>query len=171
MLKLAETFNINNNKNISKKEILDLVRKYIREHGPTLHAKTNTAPVSGKVVGEEEAANLVEASLDLWLTAGKFNKKFEKEMAKLLNVRYFLSCNSGSSANLLAISALCSEQLGDRRLKDGDEVITCATGFPTTVNPIIQNRLIPVFIDASIPSYNIKSSAIKKLSVKELRQL
>ena len=106
MLKLAETPNVNNNRITSKQKILDLVRKYIREHGPSLHAKQNTAPVSGKVVGEEEAVNLVEASLDLWLTAGKFNKKFEREMAKLLNVRYFLSCNSGSSANLLAMSCL-----------------------------------------------------------------
>ena len=171
MLKLAETLNVNNNRITSKQKILDLVRKYIREHGPSLHAKQNTAPVSGKVVGEEEAVNLVEASLDLWLTAGKFNKKFEREMAKLLNVRYFLSCNSGSSANLLAISALCSEQLGDRRLKDGDEVITCATGFPTTVNPIIQNRLVPIFIDASIPSYNIKSSAIKKAISKRTKAI
>ena len=114
------------------------------------------------MVGEEEAINLVEASLDLWLTSGRFNKKFEKEMASLLNTRYFLSCNSGSSANLLAISALCSEQLGDKKLKEGDEVITCATGFPTTINPIIQNRLVPVFLDATVPSYNIKTSLIER---------
>ena len=92
-------------------------------------------------------------------------------MANLLNARYFLSCNSGSSANLLAISALCSNQLGDKKLKEGDEVITCATGFPTTVNPIIQNKLVPVFLDANIPSYNIKTSNIEKALTKKTKAI
>ena len=171
MLNIAEDLSCKNNKTKEKEIILELVKNYIRNYGPNLLADRNTAPVSGKVVGEEEAANLVEASLDLWLTSGKFNKKFEKEMAKLLNSRYFLTCNSGSSANLLAISALCSEQLGDKRLKDGDQVITCATGFPTTVNPIIQNRLVPVFLDADIPSYNIKTSSIEKAINKKTKAI
>ena len=148
-----------------------MTKNYIRNYGPESLAKKNTAPVSGKVVGEEEAINLVEASLDLWLTSGRFNKSFEKEMANLLNTRYFLSCNSGSSANLLAISALCSYQLGDKKLKEGDEVITCATGFPTTVNPIIQNKLVPVFLDANIPSYNIKTSNIEKALTKKTKAI
>ncbi len=171
MLKVNQKYNYEKNKIEEKKIILELTRNYIRNYGPESLAKKNTAPVSGKVVGEEEAINLVEASLDLWLTSGRFNKSFEKEMANLLNTRYFLSCNSGSSANLLAISALCSDQLGDKKLKEGDEVITCATGFPTTVNPIIQNKLVPVFLDANIPSYNIKTSNIEKALTKKTKAI
>ena len=171
MLKVNQKYNYEKNKIEEKKKILELTRNYIRNYGPESLAKKNTAPVSGKVVGEEEAINLVEASLDLWLTSGRFNKSFEKEMANLLNTRYFLSCNSGSSANLLAISALCSYQLGDKKLKEGDEVITCATGFPTTVNPIIQNKLVPVFLDANIPSYNIKTSNIEKALTKKTKAI
>ena len=171
MLKVNQKYNYEKNKIEEKKKILELTRNYIRNYGPESLAKKNTAPVSGKVVGEEEAINLVEASLDLWLTSGRFNKSFEKEMANLLNTRYFLSCNSGSSANLLAISALCSNQLGDKKLKEGDEVITCATGFPTTVNPIIQNKLVPVFLDANIPSYNIKTSNIEKALTKKTKAI
>ena len=170
MLKVNQKYNYEKNK-IEEKKILELTKNYIRNYGPESLAKKNTAPVSGKVVGEEEAINLVEASLDLWLTSGRFNKSFEKEMANLLNTRYFLSCNSGSSANLLAISALCSYQLGDKKLKEGDEVITCATGFPTTVNPIIQNKLVPVFLDANIPSYNIKTSNIEKALTKKTKAI
>ena len=171
MLKVNQKYNYEKNKIEEKKKILELTKNYIRNYGPESLAKKNTAPVSGKVVGEEEAINLVEASLDLWLTSGRFNKSFEKEMANLLNTRYFLSCNSGSSANLLAISALCSYQLGDKKLKEGDEVITCATGFPTTVNPIIQNKLVPVFLDANIPSYNIKTSNIEKALTKKTKAI
>ena len=171
MLKVNQKYNYEKNKIEEKKKILELTRNYIRNYGPESLAKKNTAPVSGKVVGEEEAINLVEASLDLWLTSGRFNKSFEKEMANLLNTRYFLSCNSGSSANLLALSALCSYQLGDKKLKEGDEVITCATGFPTTVNPIIQNKLVPVFLDANIPSYNIKTSNIEKALTKKTKAI
>ncbi len=154
-----------------KNRIIELAKNYIREYGPKLQADKNSAPVSGKVVGEEEAANLIEASLDLWLTAGRFNRRFEKEMSKLLNVKYFLSCNSGSSANLLAMSALCSPLLGKDKINSGDEVITCATGFPTTVNPIIQNGLVPVFIDASIPSYNIKTKLIEEAVTNKTRAI
>ena len=171
MLKVNQKYNYEKNKIEEKKKILELTKNYIRNYGPESLAKKNTAPVSGKVVGEEEAINLVEASLDLWLTSGRFNKSFEKEMANLLNTRYFLSCNSGSSANLLALSALCSYQLGDKKLKEGDEVITCATGFPTTVNPIIQNKLVPVFLDANIPSYNIKTSNIEKALTKKTKAI
>ena len=90
-------------------------------------------------------------------------------MSNYLSIKYFLTCNSGSSANLLALSALCSEELGSRRLKKGDEVITCAMGFPTTINPILQNGLIPVFIDAKIDNYNINESLLEKAISKKLK--
>lgn len=112
-------------------------------------------PPSGKLLGVEELENMIDASLDMWLTAGRFNKEFETKFAKYLGVKYALSTNSGSSANLLAFSALTSHKLGDRALKKGDEVIAVAAGFPTTVNPIIQQGMIPVFIDCEIGTYNI----------------
>ena len=157
--------NLENKYEVYKKEdrlkILSLVAEYIDKYGIDKFAKNKTAPVSGKVLGSSEIVNAVDACLDSWFTAGRFNKKFEKSMKQYLGTRYFLTCNSGSSANLLAISALCSNQLGDKQLKKGDEVITCAMGFPTTVNPIIQNGLIPVFIDAKLNTYNIDEN--KKL--------
>ena len=111
-------------------------------------------PVSGKVLGSEELKNMIDASFDMWLTAGRFNDEFEKEFTRFLDVKYALTTNSGSSANLLAISALTSHKLGNRRLSKGDEVITVASGFPTTIAPIIQTGLIPVFVDVEIGTYN-----------------
>src|SRR5664279_5404393 len=99
--------------------------------------------------------NLVDSCLDFWLTTGRFNSKFETQLAKVTGTRRTLTTNSGSSANLLAMTALTSHGLGDKALKPGDEVITCATGFPTTVNPIMQNGLIPVFLDVEMGTYNI----------------
>ncbi len=116
---------------------------------------TSTVPVSGKVFDAEDLQYLVDASLDFWLTTGRFAEEFEREFAKLFGVRKAMLVNSGSSANLVALSALTSERLGDRRLKPGDEMITVATGFPTTLNPAIQNGLVPVFVDVDIPTYNI----------------
>lgn len=118
-------------------------------------------PVSGKVIGTEEIQHLVEASLDGWLTTGRFNAAFERALARFLDVRFVLTTNSGSSANLLALTALTSPLLGERALRPGDEVITVAAGFPTTVNPILQNGLIPVFVDVEIPTYNIDTSLIE----------
>ena len=118
-------------------------------------------PPSGKLLGEEELMNMIDASLDMWLTAGRFNREFESRFAKYLGVKYALSTNSGSSANLLALSALTSYKLGGRRLKKGDEVISVASGFPTTINPIIQNGLVPVFIDCEIGTYNIDADKIE----------
>jgi CDP-6-deoxy-D-xylo-4-hexulose-3-dehydrase len=112
-------------------------------------------PVSGKVFDESELMNLVDSSLDFWLTTGRYAALFEERFAEWMGVKHCLLVNSGSSANLLALSALTSKQLGDRRLQPGDEVITVAAGFPTTVNPIFQNQLVPVFVDISLPSYNI----------------
>lgn len=116
---------------------------------------------SGRVYDEEEMISLVNSALDFWLTAGRFAKQFEAELAKFLEVKYCILTNSGSSANLLAISALTSPGLGKRRLKPGDEVITTACAFPTTVNPIIQNNLIPVFIDVDVGTYNIQADKIE----------
>ena len=119
-------------------------------------------PPSGKLLGEEELLNMIDASLDMWLTAGRFNCEFEKKFAKYLGVKYALSTNSGSSANLLALSALTSHKLGYRRLKKGDEVISVAAGFPTTINPILQQGLIPVFIDCEVGTYNIDAEKIEE---------
>ena len=118
--------------------------------------------VSGKVLGENELCNMIDASLDMWLTTGRFNDEFEKKFAKFLNSKYVLTTTSGSSANLLAITALTSHKLGDKQLKKGDEVITVAAGFPTTVNPIVQNGLIPVFVDVELGNYNINIQQIEE---------
>jgi len=123
--------------------------------------RKNYFPASGKVLDEKDLKNLIDASLDMWLTAGRFNQKFEQEFAKYLNVKYALTTTSGSSANLLAIAALTSQKLGEKALKKGDEVITVAAGFPTTINAIIQNGLIPVFLDSEIGTYNIDVSKIE----------
>ncbi|MGO9438192.1 MAG: lipopolysaccharide biosynthesis protein RfbH, partial [Terracidiphilus sp.] len=112
-------------------------------------------PVSGRVFGAEELQHLVDASLDFWLTTGRYAEQFEREFAQFVGVRDVRLVNSGSSANLVAVSALTSPALGERQLKPGDEVITVAAGFPTTVNPIFQNRLVPVFVDVVLPTYDI----------------
>ena len=122
---------------------------------------TTVIPPSGKVLGTKEIQALVDASLDGWLTTGRFNDAFEKRLAKFLGTKYVLTTNSGSSANLLALSALTSPELGDRAIKPGDEVITVAAGFPTTVNPILQNQAVPVFVDVHIPTYNIDVEKIE----------
>lgn len=124
-------------------------------------AKGNYIPASGKVLGVEELHNMIDASLDMWLTTGRFNDEFEEKFAKYLDVKHAITTNSGSSANLLAISTLTSYKLGKKRLKKGDEIITTACAFPTTVNPIIQNGLIPVFIDCEIGTYNIDTTKIE----------
>lgn len=122
----------------------------------------NYIPPSGKQLDEEDLLNMIDASLDMWLTAGRFNDEFEKKMTEFLGVKFAVSTNSGSSANLLALSALTSHKLGNKRLKKGDEVITVASAFPTTVNPIIQQGLVPVFVDCEIGSYNIDINQIEK---------
>jgi CDP-6-deoxy-D-xylo-4-hexulose-3-dehydrase len=118
-------------------------------------------PISGRVFDEQELELLVESSLDFWLTTGRFAEQFEREFAKFVGVREAVLVNSGSSANLLAVAALTSQKLGDRRLRPGDEVITLAAGFPTTVNPILQNRLVPVFVDVHIPTFNVDVSYLE----------
>ena len=106
--------------------------------------------------------SLVDSSLDFWLTSGRFSEEFERSLAGFLGIKHCLLVNSGSSANLLAVSALTSPLLGKRRLKAGDEVITTACGFPTTLNPILQNGFIPVFVDVELGTYNIDPRALKR---------
>lgn len=131
-------------------------RYYERFHAPRPFVPGQSpVPVSGRVYGPEELEVLVDASFDFWLTTGRFNDAFEKKLEGFLGVRHVLTTNSGSSANLLAVSALTSPWLGDKALRPGDEVITVAAGFPTTVNPILQNGLVPVFVDVTIPTYNV----------------
>ena len=139
-----------------RQQILDLTAQYYDEAFPkkTFLGGISQIPVSGKVFDGDELKNLVDSSLDFWLTTGRYAHEFEEEFAKVMGVRHAMLCNSGSSANLLAVSTLKSERLGDRALVDGDEVITLAAGFPTTVNPIVQNRLIPVFIDCELGTYD-----------------
>ena len=144
-------------------KIAKLVKQFADE---TLDTKTfvaddSTIPPSGKVIGANELQFMVDASLDGWLTTGRFNKAFEERLASYLGTRYVLTTNSGSSANLLALTALTSPKLGDKALLPGDEVITVAASFPTTVNPIIQNNLIPVFIDVDLATYNIQVDKIE----------
>jgi len=154
-------------------KILDLVKAYYQlEFANKQFVPGETLiPASGKVFDEEELINLVDSALDFWLTAGRFAQEFEREFARFFNMRYAILTNSGSSANLLALSALTSPKLKDRRLKPGDEVITVATGFPTTVNPIIQSGLIPVFLDIELGSYNIDVAHLEEAISKKTRAI
>lgn len=141
-----------------KQQILDLTREYYREvHGQKKEFKPGETFVNygGRYFDDEEMVNLVDSSLDFWLTAGPWAHKFETRLAKWLGVKYCAVCNSGSSANLLAFYALTSPKLGNRAIQRGDEVITVAAGFPTTVNPIIQFGAIPVFVDVALPGFDI----------------
>jgi CDP-6-deoxy-D-xylo-4-hexulose-3-dehydrase len=144
-------------------QILDLVGEFCAQQfaAPPFEPGRSNVPVSGKVFDAREMRLLVDASLDFWLTTGRYAETFEREFARWMGVRECILTNSGSSANLLAISALTSPKLGDRRLTPGDEVITVAAGFPTTVNPIIQNGLVPVFVDVTLPTYNVDVNALE----------
>ena len=144
--------------------ILDMTGEYARRfHAPKPFVPGESpVPVSGKVYDETDMRMLVDSSLDFWLTTGRFNEQFEAKLAERLGVRFALTTNSGSSANLLALSSLTSKRyVRDKALKPGDEVITVATGFPTTVNPSLQYGLVPVFVDVDIPTYNIKPEMIE----------
>ena len=152
---------------MNKDEIRSQMRKLAKQYVDLVNEEKASElkryiPASGKDIGVEEVQNMVDASLDMWLTAGRFNDEFEKSFAEKMGVKFALSCNSGSSANLLALSALTSPKLGDRQLKKGDEVIAVAAGFPTTVNPIIQNGLIPVFVDCEVGTYNIDMNKVEE---------
>ncbi len=147
-----------------RSQIMELVAEYHKlAHQPGSFVPGITpVPVSGKVYGAEEMQNLVDSALDFWLTTGRFNEAFEQRLSRILGVAHSVTVNSGSSANLLAVTALTSHLFGDRALKAGDEVITCATGFPTTVNPLLQNGLTPVFVDVDIPTYNMKVGILEE---------
>jgi CDP-6-deoxy-D-xylo-4-hexulose-3-dehydrase len=147
-----------------REEILTLVEKYADEvFAPrAFQPGTSVVPPSGKVIGAKEIRFLVDSCLDGWLTTGRFNAEFEKQLAAFLTRQHLMTTVSGSAANLLAMSALTSPKLRARQLKPGDEVITVTAGFPTTVNPTVQNGLIPVFVDVDIPTYNIKASMIEE---------
>jgi len=156
-----------------RENILELAKKYC-EHffkEKKFIPGTSSIPVSGKVLDFEEISNLINSSLDAWLTTGRFNSEFEEKLASFLGVKIALTVNSGSSANLLAFSSLTSDKLGERKINPGDEVITCATGFPTTIAPIIQNGAIPVFIDATVPNYNINAEIIEKALTKKTKAI
>lgn len=147
----------------SREAILALVRQYAEARlaqAEFIPGQT-AVPPSGKVVGAAEVANMVDAALDAWLTTGRFNASFETRLGEFIGLPHVLTVNSGSSANLVAFTALTSPKLGERAIKPGDEVITVAAGFPTTVNPIIQNGAVPVFVDVQLPTYNIDADLLE----------
>lgn len=158
-------------------KIRDKIMELISHYTENSHSKKpfipgkSIVPVSGKVFGKREIQMLVSSSLDFWLTSGRYNREFEKRLGEFLGIKFVITTNSGSSANLLALSSLTSEELGEKSLKPGDEVITVAAGFPTTVNPILQNNLIPVFIDVQIPTYVIDENLIEENITKKTKAI
>lgn len=152
---------------MNKEELREQIISLVKQYGELANAPkefvegSSVVPPSGKVVGAPEMAMMTEAALDAWLTTGRFNDDFEQKLGEFLGVKHVLTTNSGSSANLLAFSALTSHLLGDRAVKPGDEVIGVAAGFPTTVNPILQFGAVPVFVDVDIPTYNVDPEKIE----------
>lgn len=147
----------------ARQQILDQVREYYEKyHVKKPYEQGDRISYAGRIYDAEEMTNLVDASLEFWLTAGRYAERFEKEFAKFLQVRYCSAVNSGSSANLIAFMALTSPLLKDRRVSPGDEVITVAAGFPTTVTPILQYGAVPVFVDVTIPQYNIDVTLLEE---------
>ncbi|GAA3762478.1 lipopolysaccharide biosynthesis protein RfbH [Terriglobus aquaticus] len=146
-----------------REQILALTREFQSEAFPAreFEAGASTVPVSGKVIDGDDMAAVVDSALDGWFTTGRWAKEFERKLARFFGLRSASLVNSGSSANLVAFSALTSPKLGDRQIKPGDEVITVAAGFPTTVNPILQNRCVPVFIDVTLPHYEVDISKLE----------
>ena len=163
----------NSESQIIRKQIIDLTMNYYKKtHLPKKFIPGKTMiPVSGKVFDETEIQLLISSSLDFWLTSDRFNREFEKNLSNFLNSTFVLTTNSGSSANLLAITALKSKELGKRSLNDGDEVITVAAGFPTTVNPLIQNNLVPVFIDVKLGTYAVDETKIENAITKKTKAI
>lgn len=149
-----------------KKKILDLVSNYARDYLSNINNKSykenDKIPYSEKVFDENEVVNLVDSALDFWLTQGKCYDEFEDKLAKYLDIKYVSLVNSGSSANLLAFMALTSPLLKERRIRKGDEVITVACGFPTTISPIVNFGAVPVYVDINIPTYNIDTTYLEK---------
>ncbi len=155
-IRVAQTAADSSSQDTLRAQIIALVEQYGNAIPQiTFEAGTTAIPPSGKVIGAPEMMRMVDAALDGWLTTGRFNEQFEARLAAYVGVTRAMTVNSGSSANLVAFTTLTSPLLGDRAIRPGDEVITVAAGFPTTVNPILQNRAIPVFVDVDIPTYNI----------------
>lgn len=155
-----------------RKRIFKQIKEYFKSQEKAFfYPKQKLIPYAGRIFDDKELIALVDSSLDFWLTAGRFSKEFEKGLAKFLGINYVSLVNSGSSANLLAVAALTSPKLRERRLKPGDEVITTASCFPTTLTPIIQNNLIPVFLDVDLGSYNIKIDNIEKAISKKSKAI
>lgn len=147
----------------ARREILEQVREYCKKyHGKKEYRTGDRIPYAGRVYDEEEMENLVDASLDFWLTAGKYAERFERGLADYLQVKYCYAVNSGSSANLLAFMALTSPLLKEKQVLPGDEIITVAAGFPTTVTPMLQYGAVPVFVDVTIPQYNMDTSMLEE---------
>ena len=148
----------------ARKEILNIVKEYCNiYHTQTeVFEEGNRIPYASRVYDSEEMVNLVDSSLEFWLTTGRYTDKFEREFAEYLNVNYCSLVNSGSSANLIAFMSLTSPLLKKHRINRGDEVITVAAGFPTTVTPIIQYGAVPVFVDVTIPQYNIDVNQLEE---------
>src|SRR5574344_23979 len=150
---------------LKEKILRNIVKKAAKVYYDTIYAKKKKLeyiPPSGKLLGFEELSNMIDASLDMWLTTGRFNLEFEEKFAQFYGVKHCLTTNSGSSANLLALSALTSYKLGDRQVKKGDEVITVAAGFPTTIDPIVHLGLVPVFVDCKLETCNIDVEKIEE---------
>jgi CDP-6-deoxy-D-xylo-4-hexulose-3-dehydrase len=147
-----------------RKKILEYVDDYFVSAFPDKKfiPGVSPIPVAGRVFDKDELQNLVESSLDFWLTTGRFADSFEKELAHYWGLKYSSLVNSGSSANLLALSGLTSNSLGSDRLQPGDEVITCSSGFPTTINPVLQNQLVPVLVDAVLPTYSVDLALVEE---------
>ena len=156
-----------------RKKILTLVEEYAKNnfYEKNFVLGESEVPVSGKVIDFLEIGNLVDSSLDGWLTTGRYNKIFQDQLAEFLNVKCLITVNSGSSANLIAFSTLTSPKLKERAIKKGDEVITVAASFPTTVNPVIQFGAIPVFVDIKLPTYNINENLIEEAITKKTKAI
>ena len=148
-------------------DIKNIVKEFVKNNyqvsgGRNFVPGKDFVPVSGKVLDNLEIEYIIDSALDGWLTTGRFNKNFEIDLAKFINIKSAMTVNSGSSANLVAFSALTSNKFKERRILEGDEVITAAAGFPTTVNPIIQNNAVPVFVDSKINNCNIDENKIEE---------
>ena len=155
-----------NSESEAREQIKELVSQYYLDFKKPEQDKAfqpgDRLPYASRVYDEKEMCSLVDAALDFWLTTGRFSDEFEKEFAKWIGVKYANLVNSGSSANLIAFMALTAAELGDRQIKRGDEVITVACGFPTTVTPILQYGAVPVFVDVTVPQYNIDVTKLEE---------
>jgi CDP-4-dehydro-6-deoxyglucose reductase, E1 len=158
--------------NAQRQEILDLVRRYAEGRTlPPFQPGNTVIPPSGKVIGADELVNMVDACLDGWLTADRYNATLEQRLSSYIGCTHVRTVNSGSSANLVAVASLTSPLLGDRALKPGDEVITVAAGFPTTINPLLLYGLTPVFVDVRLPTYNIDVAQIEQAITEKTRAI